>query len=353
MENIIAIYNQISNNTDTKSLINSALVFLAIYLLLHVIKITIIIRFKKIAKKTETDVDDLIINIFDSLGNFFFFFVALYIASGFANIAEITKDYIFKISLIVFVYYGIQVISSIIKYAFRKVLKRKKEKEEKHDITIIKVISSIAQILLWIIAILVVLQNFNYDVSTLVGGLGITGIAVAFGLQNVLKDIFSFMSILIDKPFKVGDSVEIDGTFATVKQIGIRSTRLKTLTGDELIIPNQDITQKWIRNYKKLAKRRVEFDTGVTYNTTEAKLKKIPSMIEKIIKGIEKCEFKRSSLKNLGDSSLVFETVYILNSKSFSEYMQVREKINLGILKEFKKAKIDIAFPTQTIHLKK
>ena len=335
------------------NLIDSVLIFVAVFLLLYTIKIAVINYFKKLTRRTQTDIDDLIISIFDSLDKYFFLFISLLVSLKFTDLTEKANSYLSKISIIILVYYGIKIISSFINYGFKKILKNKEEKHEKHDITIIKVINSIVQIILWIAAILIILQNFNFNVSTIIGGLGIGGIAIAFGMQNVLKDIFSFLSILIDKPFKVGDSIEINNTFGTVKQIGIRSTRIKTLTGDELIIPNQDITQKWIRNYKKLKKRRVELNISVTYNTAEIKLKKIPVILENIISGIDKCEFKRSSLKKLADSALIFETVYILNSSSFSEYMIIREKINLGIIKEFKKAKIDFAFPTQTIHLNK
>ncbi|MFA4930808.1 MAG: mechanosensitive ion channel family protein [Patescibacteria group bacterium] len=353
MEKIIYLIDQINTNNDSSLIINSLLVFLATYLFLHIIKISIISRYKKIAQTTQTDIDDLIVNISNSLGGFFFFIVSLYFALSLISLPDNIEQFVNKAAIIIFVYYGITILSAIIRHGFRKILKNKKELEAKQDITIIKVISSITQVILWIIAILIILQNFNYDVSTLVGGLGITGIAVAFGMQNILKDVFAFISILFDKPFTIGDSIEIDNTFGTVKQIGIRSTRLKTLTGDELIIPNQDITQKWIRNFKKLKKRRVEFNLGVVYTTPKLKLEKIPQIIENIIKPIDKCEFRRCDLKNLGDSALVFETVYMLNSTSFAEYTQVRAKINLGILNEFKKNRIEIAFPTQTIHIEK
>ncbi|MBU0648387.1 mechanosensitive ion channel family protein, partial [Patescibacteria group bacterium] len=309
-------------------------------------------RFRRIAEKSATDVDDLIVNIFDSIGNTFFFFVALFISMRSANISGQINDIINKASIIIFLYYSIKILSNLIKYGFSKLIAQKKQ-EEKQDLTLIKVLGGISQVVLWIIAILILLQNFNFNVSTLVGGLGITGIAVAFGLQNVLKDVFSFISILIDKPFKVGDSIEIDSTFGTVRQIGIRSTRIKTLTGDELIIPNQDISQSRIRNFYKLKKRRVEFDIGVEYSTSSHKLEKIPQIIQNIIQKSELCEFIRCNFKKFGDSALIFETVYKLDSSSYTTYMQIREQINLAIVKEFKKVRINMAFPTQTIHLKK
>ncbi len=336
----------------SENILQFILIFLIFYMLLKLIKLSLVKKINTIANQTKTEIDDLLRDIVNSYGPLFYLFIPLYLTAIVTNISDKIDQYLIKFSIIFFTYYIVKSLNIIVDFGFKKLLATQKINQKK-DPTLLKILNSLSQIVLWFIAVLVILQNFHYNVSTLVGGLGITGIAVAFGLQNVLKDVFSFMSIYVDKPFNVGDSIELDGTFASVKQIGIRSTRLKTLTGDELIIPNQDITQSRIRNFRKLKKRRIELQTQVAYNTPETKLKKIPEIMESILSPIELVEFKRCHLKRLGDSAILFETVYYLDSSSFNKYMDVRQEINLGLIREFKKYKISIPFPTQEIYIKK
>jgi small-conductance mechanosensitive channel len=168
-----------------------------------------------------------------------------------------------------------------------------------------------------------------------------------------LADIFASFSIHFDKPFKVGDFIIIGNDMGTVKKIGIKSTRITTLEGDELVVSNRDLTETRVHNYKRMRKRRVSFELGVEYSTPVKKLKKIPKIVEGIIKGIDLLEFDRAHFKNFGDFSLNFEVVYYLKSKDYNVYMDKQQEINLKIKEKFDKERIKIAFPTQQIFLKR
>ncbi len=340
-------------NPTNEKIIHTVLIFLILYMVLYLIKITIISSINKNAEKTKTQLDDLAKNIINSYGSLFYIFIPLYFTSQIVSITNTIDDYLYKFSIIFFAYYIVKTLTGIANFGFAYFMESQ-DKENKVDPALLKVVNSIVQIMLWIVATIIILQNFNFNLSALIGGLGITGIAVAFALQNVLKDIFAFFSILFDKPYKPKDFIVIDNSqMGTVKKISLRSTRLKTLQGEELIIPNQQMTDAQIRNYKQMKKRRVEFSIGVSYTTSDAKLKKIPKIVKKIVNSVDLCKFKYCRLKKLDQYSLIFEIIYHVDSPKYDLYMETREKINIEIIKKFKSNKINIPFPTQEIHMKK
>ncbi|MEM2131509.1 MAG: mechanosensitive ion channel family protein, partial [Candidatus Woesearchaeota archaeon] len=219
--------------------------------------------------------------------------------------------------------------------------------------SLLKVMNTLFQGFVWIIAILTALSNLGVNITSLIAGLGVGGIAVAFALQRILEDIFSSFSIYFDKPFEEGDFITIDNEAGTVEHIGIKSTRIRTLQGEELVISNKEMTTARIHNYKKMSKRRAVFTFGVEYNTDVKKLKKINEIIKNIFDRLEIAELDRSHFKTFGDFSLNYEVVYYINNREIKDYLDTQEKINLMLVEAFKKEKIEFAFPTNTIILKK
>ena len=262
---------------------------------------------------------------------------------------------IFRHSIVlVFFILAIIVIQKIIDYGFKKLLKkRQKEDKGKFDPTVINLFQKISRIILWAIALLIFLQNLGYDITALIEGLGIGGIAIAFALQNVLSDIFSSFTIYFDKPFEVGDFIIIGNDKGTVKSIGIKSTRIETLQGEELIVSNKELTETRVNNYKKMKKRRIVFNFGVIYDTPIEKIKKIPQIVKNIIHNIKITEIDRVHFTKFGDSSLDFEVVYYINSSEYNDYMDTQQDINLKIKQEFEKENIAFAYPTQTVFVNK
>jgi small-conductance mechanosensitive channel len=239
-----------------------------------------------------------------------------------------------------------------IDYGAEKIIK-KREKGEGDNGEIIKLLSVIAKILLWVVAVLLILSNLGYNITSLIAGLGIGGIAVALALQNILGDIFSSFSIYFDKPFKPGDSITVSGHTGVVKKIGIKSTRIQTLQGEELIMPNSELTKASVQNFGFMKRRRVIFNINIAYGSPAEKLKRIPDMIRKIVAAQTETEVDRVHFKAFGDSSLIYEIVYYVGSGDYNRYMDIQQAINLAIVGKFEEEKIEIAYPTRTVYVKK
>ncbi len=205
----------------------------------------------------------------------------------------------------------------------------------------------------WLVAAIIVFQNLGYNVSALVAGLGVGGIAIAFAVQNILTDIFSSFSIYFDRPFQEGDYIVVGDDSGTVKKIGIKSTRIQSLKGEELIVSNKELTETRIHNYKKMRERRISFNFGVVYETPTEKLRKIPEIVKSITDKIELVRLDRVHFDKFGDFSLSFEVVYYLNTSDYNKYMDIQQDINIDLKEAFKKEKIDFAYPTQTVFLNK
>ncbi|MCK4428221.1 MAG: mechanosensitive ion channel family protein, partial [candidate division Zixibacteria bacterium] len=193
----------------------------------------------------------------------------------------------------------------------------------------------------------------GFKISTVIAGLGIGGIAVALAAQAILGDLFSYFSILFDRPFEVGDFIILDDYLGTIEHIGIKTTRVRSLGGEQLVFSNADLTNSRLRNYKRMAKRRVVFKLGVTYQTTLEQVKEIPTIIKNIIQNITDTVFDRAHFSSYGDFSLVFETVYYVLSRDYNKYMNIQQEINFAIKEEFEKRGIEFAYPTQTLFLEK
>jgi small-conductance mechanosensitive channel len=207
--------------------------------------------------------------------------------------------------------------------------------------------------LIWVLAVIILLDNLGYKVSTLIAGLGIGGIAVAIAAQALLKDFFSYFSIVFDRPFKIGDFIVIGDFMGTVEYIGIKTTRIRSLGGEQVIFSNTDLTDSRVRNYRLMEKRRVLFRIGVTYQTSLSQLKEIPEIIEDIIKDTKDAAFDRAHFFSYGDFSLIFEIVYFVLNSDYNKYMDIQQEINFAIKEEFERKGIEFAYPTQTLYVNK
>jgi small-conductance mechanosensitive channel len=198
---------------------------------------------------------------------------------------------------------------------------------------------------------LLVLENLGVDITALVAGLGIGGIAVALAAQNVLADLFASVSILLDKPFEVGDTIHVGDMIGTVQNIGIKTTRLRSVTGEQLVMSNSDLLRERIRNYKRMTERRALFTVSVTYDTPVATLEKIPQLVRAIVEAQPNTRFDRAHLHSFGDSSLDFEVAYFITRAEYMVFMDVQQIINLSLLRQLQELGVSFAFPTRTVHL--
>ncbi len=214
----------------------------------------------------------------------------------------------------------------------------------------LSIIRLIGRVLVWSIVLLLILDNLGIDVTALVAGLGIGGIAIGLAAQNVLGDLFGSLAIVMDKPFVRGDFIVLsDEHMGTVEKIGLKTTRIRSLSGEQLVVANTDLLTTRIHNYKRMWQRRIVFKLGVTYQTSHATLQKIPALIKAIIDDTDGARLDRTNFSEYGGSALIFETVWFVTSADYNEYMEIQERIYLGIHKAFEDDGIDFAYPTQTV----
>lgn len=204
---------------------------------------------------------------------------------------------------------------------------------------------------LWSLVILLILDNMGLNVTALVASLGIGGVAVALAAQNILGDLFASLSIALDKPFVLNDFIIVDDLMGTVEHVGLKTTRVRSLSGEQIVLANNDLLKSRIRNYGRMQERRAIFAIGVTYDTPAEKLEAIPALIRAAIEAQPGVRFDRSHFKGFGAFSLDFETVYYLLDPGFAVYMDTQQAINLRLVRDFAAQGISFAFPTQTLHL--
>ncbi len=203
----------------------------------------------------------------------------------------------------------------------------------------------------WSVILLIMLDNYGVNVTTLIAGLGVGGIAVALAAQNILGDLFASLSIVLDKPFVVGDFLIIGDYLGAVEKVGIKTTRVRSLSGEQLIFSNNDLLNSRIRNYGRMFERRVVFSVGVTYQTTSDQLREIPVILREAVQAREGVRFDRAHFQKYGDFALIFEIVYYVLSPDYNKYMDIQQAINLQIFERFAERSIEFAYPTQTVHL--
>lgn len=235
---------------------------------------------------------------------------------------------------------------------FARLSERKlKEESDAATATTIHALTVIVRIALWIIAAILILENIGIHVGSLIAGLGIAGIAVALAVQNVLGDLFAALSIVVDKPFAVGDFIVFGNERGRVERIGLKTTRIRSLTGEELVVSNSDLLRQQIHNFRRMNERRCTFTFGVTYDTPPEKLAAIPLIVRKIIESLPQTRFDRAHFKEFGPYSLNFEVVYWLLDPDYNLYMDTQQAIHLALVRRFREENIEFAFPTQVVHI--
>lgn len=339
-------WSYIQENIDGYT--NFFLIWLGLLLVFALFQKFLVWRLEYLAKKTKTDLDDAVIRIVNSINPPFYFFVSLFIASRWLDIPEQYDRYFFYLIIVVVTVQVVKATNVFITY-----LVEKYSHLESGSRTALPTLGKVGKLLTWTIGFLIILQNFGIEVTSLIAGLGIGGVAVALAAQNILGDLFASFSIIFDKPFQTGDFIKVGEHMGEVKKIGIKTTRLQALQGEELIIGNKELTSNKIQNYGKMKKRRVQFDIGVIYETPKQKLKKVNKIIKDAIKSESDAEFDRVNLREFGDSALIYECVYFLKSDDYNLHMNVREKINMAIIDGFEKAGIEFAYPTRVVYSKK
>lgn len=338
-------------NTVEQYLIAVGIV-LGILVLIKIFEQIVLAHVRKWARKTETDIDDEIVKVAASVPSVIYDFVAIYIALRTLNVHSVIQKIADVILIVMVIFWVTKAASDLIEFILYKIASKKGAKKREKTTTYFA-LSLIAKIILWSVGFLLILSNLGVNISALVASLGIGGIAIALAVQNILGDMFSSFTIYFDKPFEIGDFIIVGDHQGTVKKIGLKTTRVTSLQGEEIVISNQELTSTRVRNFKKMKRRRIVFQFGVTYDTPTKKLKLIHGIVKSAVKKAKLAELDRVHFREFGDSALKFEVVYFLNTREYGEYMDTQQAINFDIKDGLEKEKIEMAFPTQTLYVKK
>ncbi|HBE72962.1 MAG TPA: mechanosensitive ion channel protein MscS [candidate division Zixibacteria bacterium] len=321
-------------------------------LLVKLADLIFIARLKAVASRTDNKYDDWLVAALDKRGVPLLYLGAVYLSLRHLALSHLAQR-IVNISVgIVLAYLAVRLASMMIERGLAA-YGRKKGGKEASPPPAMRGLMGFAKFFLWLVAALILLDNVGFKVSALVAGLGIGGLAVAFAAQKVLGDLFSYFSIFFDRPFEIGDFIVVGEFRGTVEHIGLKSTRIRSLSGEQLIFSNTDLTSSRLCNYKRMVNRRVAFKIGVTYQTGAAKVRQIPGIIEKIIRDLPGAVFDRAHFASYGDFSLIFEVVYFVEGGDYLKYMDIQQRINLSLMEAFARKKINFAYPTQTVYVGK
>jgi small-conductance mechanosensitive channel len=278
-----------------------------------------------------------------------FILSAIYFAVSCLAIHKSLFKGVYVAYVIILTFLSIRFIIFVLDYIFVHYwLKDTDDEAELHGL---KSVMPVVKAVVYGIGLFFLLDNLGFKISTLLAGLGIGGVAVALAGQTILKDLFSYFSILFDKPFKLGDFITVDEFSGSVEHIGIKTTRLRSLGGEQLIFSNTDLTDSRVRNYQRMEKRRVVFKIAITYQTDENLIKEIPGIVKKIIEDEKGASFDRAHFSSYGDFSINFEIVYYVLDRDYNKYMDIQQAINFKIFEEFKRRGVKFAYPTQTLFI--
>ena len=335
-------------NSLQKWLIALGIIFIGL-VVVYFVKVFAVKGFKKWSKRTDTTFDDFLVSLFEKCLVPYLYFVSIAGAVYTLELSAKASRIFHVVILLVTTFYVVKAINATLQYLIYSFLQRHDEgKVKQRQVSGIIVIF---KIIVWVVGIIFLLDNLGYNITTIVAGLGIGGIAIALAAQTFLGDLFCYFVILFDRPFEIGDFITVDDKMGEVEFIGIKTTRLRSLGGEQLICSNRYLTESRVHNFKRLQKRRVSFNLGVTYQTSPEMLEAIPGIVKEIISAKPDILFDRVHFVGFGNFSLNFEIVYFFLTADFNAHMDLQQQIFYEIYREFSNKEIAFAYPTQTLFI--
>ncbi|PLW82840.1 mechanosensitive ion channel protein MscS [Kineobactrum sediminis] len=326
----------------------ASVVFFVAALVLRIVSGFIQRRLSAFSKRTRTNIDDYLVAALGKTKILFLLIISIVLASSLLTLPvdiEVALEHTLIVALLIQIGFWVAEFSRESLDHYRK----RSLSENPASVTTINVLGLFIRITLWSVVFLLALDNLGVDITALIAGLGIGGIAVALASQKILGDLFASLSIMLDRPFAVGDFLILDDYLGSVEQVGLKTTRLRSLSGEQLVFSNSDLLDSRIRNYGRMYERRVVFKIGVTYYTPRSKLKAIPAIMRNAVEAQEHTRFDRSHFASYGDYSLVFETVFYVLMPDYNVYMDIQQGVYFYIHEQFEREQIEFAFPTQQL----
>ena len=307
-------------------------------------------RVRAIAERTATDIDDLVAELLDKTKFLFVLIVAVWAGSLSLSLSLLAQNRVGSLLILGLLLQAGFWGTGIVNYVIARYRKRI-EDEDPGVATTMGAVGLLARVLVWSILLLMALDTLGIDITALLAGVGVGGIAVAFAIQGILGDLFASISILLDKPFVVGDFIVVGEVQGSVEHVGLKTTHLRSISGEQIVIGNSDLLASRIRNYGRMAERRASFQVGVVYGTPSEKLKRVPEMIREAIERQQDTRFDRCHFKSYGDSALIYDTVFYMVVPDYTSLLDTQQAVNLELYERFEREGIEFAFPTQTLFL--
>src|SRR5690625_3485264 len=318
-------------------------------LVVKALKRTVFRKIKRVFDKTQNNIDNYIFERFEQFLIPVIYFSIIYWGIHMLDLSILLHN-IVELSFIVFLtYFRIRLISSILLLLLRSYVLKQENGQEK--VKQIGGLMLIVNILIWTIGLVFLLDNLGYNITAIITGLGIGGIAIALAAQNILSDLFNYFVIFFDRPFEIGDYLVIDDKSGTVDYIGIKTTRVRSLTGEQLVFSNADLSDSRIHNYKKMQRRRIVFSVTIAYDTPLEKLREIPGLLKEIVSSDDRADFDRAHFKELSDYWLEFEVVYHVKSSDYNIFMDIQQEYNFQILERLSEMDVEIAYPSKAVYI--
>jgi small-conductance mechanosensitive channel len=345
--------NTIYFGNSIKAWLISAGIGLAVYSALILIKRVSVNRLGKLAERTDTDFDDAIVEVVRNTRGFFFVALATYAAIRGLHVHPRLIGPLEKLLELLFLFQIGLWASGLVAFLVKRSLE-KRETSDRIGVAALRAIGIAIKVVSWVIVVLVAIQAvFNKNVTALMTGLGVGGIAIALAVQNILGDLLAAVAIVFDRPFDVGDTIQVGTLVGKVEEIGLKTTRLRSVTGEQLILGNGELLKSQLRNYKRMYERRGLLHLDLEYSTDAAVLERVPTMLKHIVAAQgDGVRFDRAHFAGFMENALRVEVVYFVLDPDYTRFMDVQQSINLTVLKTFKAQKIEFAFPTRTVELR-
>jgi len=332
-----------------------ALVFVVVWLLQLLLRRRLLPKLTAEAKQGEErrTLRAVVSALIRNTSQLFILAVAFYAAMAVSGLGQgKLQEWLWTLLVLAFYFQiGIWANAGVVDFFQRK--RARKERDDPSAVTGYGLLLFLIRVGIWMMVGVSVLAYFKYPIAGLIGALGVGGIAVAFAVQNILSDVFNSMAIVLDKPFRVGDFIVAGETVGVIEHIGVKTTRIRSLSGEQIIMSNTDMLKSCIHNYKHMRERRVVFKIGVVYETPADKLERIPGIIAELVRAQRHARFDRAHFFEYGDFSLVFEIVYYVYGADYNLYMDTQQAINLGIYRRFQEEGIRFAYPTQELIMRR
>lgn len=326
-------------------------VFGGVYVGLSLLRRVLVRRLGALAARSSTRVDDVGVDLVRRTRAYFVLAVSLFAASRLLVLTDQARGVLQLVMVVVVLLQGGRWGTGLIGFGVEQYLRRAGESDSGTRATV-QAVGYAARFALWSILLVTALGAFGIDVTALITGLGIGGIAIALAVQNILGDLFAALAIVLDKPFVVGDFIIVDNVMGNVEHVGLKTTRIRSLGGEQVIVSNNDLLKSRIRNYKRMEQRRVVFNVDITYDTAPDVVDRLPGMIRDVVERQSHTRFERSHFLTFAESALRVETVYWVLDSDYNRYADIQHAINVELLRRFATEDIDFAFPSRTLFVR-